>query len=854
MRFTSTLLALITVGVFDAHALAQDSVSKLHAVPGDALDAHSAAEQINDFVVDQAALHTSWGNAFGVAPIIKVSAEKVLSPSFYTGQESAQALSRLTKANTPFVRTSYSLWNGQGFGVNDNASKNDPGTPINTASFKGYQFGCAFSEFSTGNTNPVGLNAPLNNVIGGLVNFQSALPSRLYVSRINAAVNGINDGCNLAAFGFGDVDEDGNVHFRADNFNAADCGGGLALLGQNLFRVQMLSRTAGVVNVIGDGGPTDAGATTWMLAHDSATTLDCPTSIPKSVQGSRPIVISTNFTTQYVFESVSGSLTVDGVGAHLATGATDHRGNLGYSPFNFTSLFGAAATDGTAGQVAKGTGTLTDTLNLFGLDSTGQFVGPIARVLPAAISDCDQPSWSSTNVPGTQQFDNYHGSIAFNGGNGQVAIGKDQAGNMVAAATVYYGGVSNTDRNSYIAVLRTTPAGVTTWSVAGWTQETTTPLVSDGKIIYQNGTTPIGRLTGALFGPPLSSPMVDSVGNVWFLAATTLNGPPATSQVGLIRAVYNPASGCYKLELVMKEGDVFSGRNSTTNYKVSFLNVSGATTVSPGGAWSGNISSSAFENLNPATLSTQDPRTLGGLAISAGIIYDVNNDGQFIKSTGPNGVPGSPDEDYQVLLYISASKDCNNNGVPDDADIFNHTSTDADADGVPDECQSPGPGVAFCFPGQNGIIPCPCSNPGGYGRGCDNSSSTTGAHLEASGTPSLSADTLSFSCNGEKPTANSILLQAQLPELTTGLKFGMGVRCLNVQLKRLYLHAASGGTVVYPQGADLPVHLQSAAKGDTITPGTRLYLSYYRDPSVLPGCLMTDTFNASQGVAIVWAP
>jgi len=217
-------------------------------------------------------------------------------------------------------------------------------------------------------------------------------------------------------------------------------------------------------------------------------------------------------------------------------------------------------------------------------------------------------------------------------------------------------------------------------------------------------------------------------------------------------------------------------------------------------------------------------------------------------------VPGSPDEDYQVLLYISAAKDCNNNGIPDDADIFNHTSTDADADGVPDECQSPGPGVAFCFPGQNGIIPCPCSNPGGYGRGCDNSSSTTGAHLEASGVPSLAADTLSFSCNGEKPTANSILLQAQLPQLTTGLKFGMGVRCLNVQLKRLYLHAASGGTVTYPQGADLPVHLQSAAKGDTITPGTRLYLSYYRDPSVLPGCLMTDTFNASQGVSIVWAP
>jgi hypothetical protein len=217
-------------------------------------------------------------------------------------------------------------------------------------------------------------------------------------------------------------------------------------------------------------------------------------------------------------------------------------------------------------------------------------------------------------------------------------------------------------------------------------------------------------------------------------------------------------------------------------------------------------------------------------------------------------VPGSPDEDYQVLLYISASKDCNNNGVPDDADIFNHTSNDVDADGVPDECQSPGPGAAFCFPGQNGIIPCPCSNPGSYGHGCNNSAGTGGAFLHAAGVPSLSADTLSFLSVGEKPTANSILLQAQNPELTLGLKFGQGVRCMSVALKRLYLHPASAGAVAFPQGADAPVHVQSAAKGDTILPGTRLYLCYYRDPVVLTGCNMVDTFNASEGVAIVWSP
>jgi hypothetical protein len=173
---------------------------------------------------------------------------------------------------------------------------------------------------------------------------------------------------------------------------------------------------------------------------------------------------------------------------------------------------------------------------------------------------------------------------------------------------------------------------------------------------------------------------------------------------------------------------------------------------------------------------------------------------------------------------------------------------------VPDECENPGPGAAFCYPGQGTVIPCPCSNPGSTNHGCDNSSATGGGFLLASGVPSLTADTLSFICTGEKPTAFSILLQGLNPQSVAGLKFGQGVRCFTANLKRLYVHAAVGGTVTYPQGADLPVHLQSAAKGDTITPGTRNYLSYYRDPTILGACASSDTFNASQGVSIIWAP
>jgi hypothetical protein len=163
--------------------------------------------------------------------------------------------------------------------------------------------------------------------------------------------------------------------------------------------------------------------------------------------------------------------------------------------------------------------------------------------------------------------------------------------------------------------------------------------------------------------------------------------------------------------------------------------------------------------------------------------------------------------------------------------------------------------LSFCVPGVNGVIPCPCSNNGDAGHGCDNSIGTGGALLHAFGTASLAVDTLHFTCDGEQPTANSILLQAQGP-ITLGQQFGQGVRCVTHSLKRLYTHQAAGGLVTYPQGTDLSVSAQSAAKGDVIGPGEMgYYLSYYRDPTVQGNCIpFVDTFNASQGVSVLWSP
>src|SRR4029077_9608569 len=103
-----------------------------------------------------------------------------------------------------------------------------------------------------------------------------------------------------------------------------------------------------------------------------------------------------------------------------------------------------------------------------------------------------------------------------------VALGQDQAGNLLAAAVVYYGFTPPdvlSEPNNYIAVSKTDPlTATTTWSVAAWTE------AGSGKNIYQNGTTVIGNLrpfgtTPTFPGPAMSAPMIDSVGNVWFLSS-----------------------------------------------------------------------------------------------------------------------------------------------------------------------------------------------------------------------------------------------------------------------------------------------------------------------------------------------
>jgi hypothetical protein len=152
-------------------------------------------------------------------------------------------------------------------------------------------------------------------------------------------------------------------------------------------------------------------------------------------------------------------------------------------------------------------------------------------------------------------------------------------------------------------------------------------------------------------------------------------------------------------------------------------------------------------------------------------------------------------------------------------------------------------------PGDGTLAPCPCSNSGLPGHGCENSAATGGAELHASG--SVAPDTVVLSASGVLPATLSIFLQGTT--LSAPLLFGDGLRCVDGFLHRLSAkNASAGGTVVYPEPGELSVSDQSALLGDTITPGSlRYYQTYYRDPA--PAfCPGGSTYNVTNGLTVHW--
>jgi hypothetical protein len=89
--------------------------------------------------------------------------------------------------------------------------------------------------------------------------------------------------------------------------------------------------------------------------------------------------------------------------------------------------------------------------------------------------------------------------------------------------------------------------------------------------------------------------------------------------------------------------------------------------------------------------------------------------------------------------------------------------------------------------------------------------------------------------------------------INAGAVFGQGVRCFNTNLKRLYVKTASSGSITAPLAGDPGVLARATTLGDVISNGdTRYYGVYYRDPVVLGGCPVLDTFNVTQTGSVQW--
>ncbi len=714
MKKNACVLGMIAVAGLALPAMAQDSVSNSNGLPGDALSANATGTpfQKSSYVVDLVPLYSSWNNKFGIAPIMKASTINAgftggALGTFFNGQVSAQSISQTLRTNVSYPSSSYKLWQdtaGEGRGVHptNNASP-QVFEPAGTSS----QFGITMAEFGTAAATANGVNS----VLTGLVNFDPATPGRLCVTRVVSAINANAGEADRSQFGIGAVDSHGDTYFRADAFNST---GPNKITGNNYFRVRaidngaFLGRNPASLNLIDLGGGSNATATDWIVRL-SATSHNTPNGIPSELTTDpRGAVIGSNFNRDYVYESAP--LAISTTTTHRP-GTGDHRGGVAFSALKLRGV----NTVGTAAMITKtsliiSSGQPSDAISMWGLSGNGLPVNPVTIQLPRAVTTTlpdpaafttapFQYDWDLGNGTGVGDFRHYSSQVFARGGNGQIAMGRDQAGRGLLAAEVS-GGQSMTtgtppvptddSPHNAIAVYRFDTANPTggSWIVAAWTNPAGSFTGLSGKEIYgDNGNdgkpftgdagefdgvvdlnplsatydAPIGRLCpafertgGTIIGPSLSAPTFDSVGNIYFLATAALYKSSGIDYDNVLcRAIYDPATFSYKLELMLELGKTFTGANSGLKYQIQFMSVSTAgSRPTSASIWSDNASGQAWNNMDPTTLDIQDPRALGGLVLSASIIYDRNNDGVFENPTATSGNPLSPDQQYSTLLYI----------------------------------------------------------------------------------------------------------------------------------------------------------------------------------------------------------
>lgn len=195
-----------------------------------------------------------------------------------------------------------------------------------------------------------------------------------------------------------------------------------------------------------------------------------------------------------------------------------------------------------------------------------------------------------------------------------------------------------------------------------------------------------------------------------------------------------------------------------------------------------------------------------------------------------------------------AGGDCNGNDIADACDLLAGTSTDANANGVPDECE--GTITALCF-GDGTGTPCPCANTGATGRGCAHSANPSGGRITATGFASVAAESLVLLGSGV-PDGPGLYFQGTSP-MSGGLgaAFGDGLLCAGGTITRLGIVAAFAGTSGYPTLLPPPENSIPLSVKGGVSPGAVLhYQLWYRDADL--GFCTPSTFNLTNAVRVTW--
>lgn len=725
MRVERATMVLVAVAGLAIPAMAQDSVSQNGGLPGDALDPYEPDNQCKNYQADLAPRYGSWpGTRFGIVPIMKSSK---INPLFFSSLISAQHVSNDTISSQG--DNIYKRWHGgvvvggglvDWYGVNT-AENADPNFPDVLSVPDSLQLAGAFSEF----------DGDHNGGLAAIIEYDRTCPNRLLVRRRIAAVKldalGGNPSNNIA---FGTIDADGNMYIRSDDF-------GIALpvwIDDNIYRVRTLDRNCQTVNQI--GVTFDA---TDHLVIASGTVHTVPGNVPQSAAGNADgTYAGVDFSGNFITNDTAVAPSTNHGGASWRPLTSSSRGNVGTSIHTFPHFNPTGAGRATFGLITENNAAdqFKERVSVWGVDGTGSVTAAETYPLSGLVitNGCDGHTWDTgvTAINPLSEFDHYHSQVSFQGGNGQIGIGRDgSTGDLLVAGILYAdGGITDNPINALVVRRIDANTGVpigNDWELVANVDQATgggagmnTPIHGDygndgaafsGDAGEFDGIldldpasptydAPIGEITplfnvAPLFGPSMSTGSFDGMGNLYFVSAVVLRKWDSANNVvfddfdsALLKAHYvaidddAPAWECptggWRLELLLELGSTTKGRNSTYDYQIQFMGVADSNSVSSGTLWSGNVTNENWNKHTPGFLNTapggsgrEDNRALGGMIVSVSITYDRDRDGVFDDALGV-------DEDYNVALWVGyrpCLADVTTQGAPAGDPLF----------GVPDE-------------------------------------------------------------------------------------------------------------------------------------------------------------------------